>query len=94
MMMSRIHLELNDLRRAEGKLTQAIGELRKHQHYVHQQSEALLSHWKGVSAESLQRQMQQFSQEITVRIRRLEERKQELSHYINVMEQADRNMIS
>lgn len=93
-MMSRIHLELDELRRADARLQQAIEQLREHQRYVQQQAESLLANWKGVSAESLQRQMQQFSSEIAVRIRRLEERRQELSRYIHTMEQADRNMIS
>ncbi|WP_166244895.1 WXG100 family type VII secretion target [Paenibacillus turpanensis] len=90
--MSRIQVELEDLRKAEARLVALIEKLREDQQYVKQQIEWLMQNWRGASAEALRNRLQAFMAELTVRIGNLEERKMALSQYSRMMEQADRQM--
>lgn len=92
--MNRIHLELDDLQQAAARLDAMIRKLREDQRYVQQQTEWVTDNWKGASAEALQKRLHAFFSELAGRIRRLEERKQELTAYVRMMRQADRELSS
>lgn len=90
--MSKISLELEDLKRA----VQQCQLLRQKLQTQEQQIKSIynrLHDWKGVSAEKLSQQMESFLQKAAVHIQELEAQKEQLLRYIHRMEELDRQSI-
>lgn len=87
-MRGRIHVEIEDLRRAEAQLTSLINKL-KHDQTEIKNMYGRVQDWTGVSADRLRERINQLFTELATSINRFEGRRNELAFYIRLMEQTD-----
>ncbi|MEF2968549.1 hypothetical protein V3851_22260 [Paenibacillus sp. M1] len=87
-MTGRILVELEDLKNAENKLNQVIHKLEQDEIYLKTVYGRLYG-WKGEAAGEMRSRMSSFFSELSVWGERLEERRDELTRYIDKMRQLD-----
>lgn len=90
--MSKISLELEDLKRA----VQQCQQLRQRLQAQEQQVNSIYSRlqdWKGMSADELSRQMEAFLKGSAVHMQEIQAHQEQLERYIRNMEELDRQSL-
>lgn len=89
-MRGRIHVEIEELRRAESELTSLISKLHHDQAEI-KNMYGRIQDWTGISADRLRERISQLFSELATSINRFEGRRNELAAYIRLMEETDRS---